>query len=402
MATSLTREWEANTGPEHPRAKGITLVYAQILPVMAIASLFPVIPKLFQQFGNIPMASLLVPMIVTIPSLFVAITAPFAGVLADRFGRRQIFVWSMTAYFLTGLVPLFTDKLLVIVASRALLGIAEACVVTVSSALIGDYYGEQRHKWVSVVGIAITIAGMVLLAVGGALADISWRGPFAIYLFVLPAVIMAWLFIDEPKAYKEQKNHREATASPPYPWRIACLIGAATLLSSLLYYVMPLNFAAVLGQTGITSFTTIGLLQAATNLGYLVGAMVYRRLHNWHVARLLALASLAMGAGMLVLGASSTLHGVLVGAAIQQFGAGFVIPVLMAWGQALLPMAQRGRIMGIWVTSFFTGTFLCPPMITGLSALMGGLFPAIGAVGVAGLVIAMGNFTLRGRRNSTR
>lgn len=382
-------------------AKGITLVYAQILPVMAIVSLFPAIPKLFQQFGNIPMARLLVPMIVTVPSLFVALTAPFAGVLADRFGRRRIFVWGITAYLIMGLVPILTERLGLIVASRAILGVAEACVITVSSALIGDYFVEKRHKWVSIVGIAITIAGMVLLAAGGALADISWRGPFTIYLFVVPAVIMAWLYIDEPPVYEKSQIRGDDIAITPYPWRIASLIAAVTLLSSLLYYVMPLNFAAVLGQAGITSFTTIGLLQAASNLGYLCGAMVYRRIHSWHVTRLLALASLAMGAGMLVLSFSSTLKGVMVGAVIQQFGAGFVIPVLMAWGQALLPMTQRGRIMGIWVTSFFTGTFLCPPMITGLSALLGGLYPAIGAVGMAGLITALGAFALRERRNNT-
>ncbi|MBB3957567.1 MFS transporter [Novosphingobium sediminicola] len=382
-------------------AKGITLVYAQILPVMAIVSLFPAIPKLFQQFGNIPMASLLVPMIVTVPSLFVALTAPFAGVLADRFGRRRIFVWGITAYLIMGLVPILTEKLGLIVASRAVLGIAEACVVTVSSALIGDYFGEQRHKWVSMVGIAITIAGMVLLAAGGALADISWRGPFAIYLFVVPAVIMAWLYIDEPPVYEKQQAGDGEVAVPPYPWRIASVIGAVTLLCSLIYYVMPLNFAAALGMVGITSSTTVGLMQAASNIGYLIGALTYRRIHDWHVTRLLALSSAAMGAGMLVLSFSTTLNGVIVSSLIQQFGAGFVIPVLMAWGQALLPVTQRGRVMGIWVTSFFTGTFLCPPMITGLSALLGGLYPAVGAVGVAGLITALGAFALRERQNNT-
>ena len=73
-------------------AKGVTLLAAQILPVMAIVSLFPAIPKLMQQFGGIEHAALLVPMILTIPSLMVAIFAPVAGALADRFAALEIAV----------------------------------------------------------------------------------------------------------------------------------------------------------------------------------------------------------------------------------------------------------------------------------------------------------------------
>ena len=56
-------------------AKGLTLIYAQVLPVMAIVSLFPAIPKLFAHFGQHPNAAFLIPAIVTAPSLFAALFA---------------------------------------------------------------------------------------------------------------------------------------------------------------------------------------------------------------------------------------------------------------------------------------------------------------------------------------
>ncbi|MEG3175404.1 MFS transporter [Sphingomonas sp. RB3P16] len=371
-------------------AKGITLVYAQILPVMAIVSLFPAIPKLFAQFGGVPNAAWLVPMIVTIPALMVALTSPFAGALADRIGRRRTFQGGMLLYVLAGMVPVIVTDLTLIVASRAVLGIAEAFVVTVSSALIGDYFGEQRHRWVAWVGVSISIAGTVLIAAGGALADIGWRGPFFIYAAAIPGLIMAMLFIDEPAVLR----HGDDAAAPRlgYPVRQALLIGAVTLVTSVLYYAEPLHVAQVLTDRGAGSATRVGIIQSATSIAFIFGAIAYRRLHRLPIARHLGIAAAFIGAGQVVIGLAQGYGMVALGATIQQFGAGIIIPSLLAWGQAILPPEQRGRGLGIWVTAFFAGTFLCPPLITALSQVSGGLQPAMVVVGI--ITLAMFAVTL--------
>ncbi len=366
-------------------AKGLTLVYAQILPVMAIVSLFPVIPRLFAQFGGHPYAGLLVPMIVTAPSLCAALFAPLAGAIADRFGRRRAMVWGMGLYVVAGTAPLYLNDLVAIVASRAVLGFAEAFAITISSTLIGDYFGDRRYKWVAWVGAATSIAGTLLIAAGGALADISWRGPFAIYLLALPAFLLALAFIDEPL---RTAKHADAPRAA-FPWRAALLIGSVTLTTSILYYVEPLNIATLLAQKGAGSSTQIGLIQAATSIPYIAGAFLYRRLHAWSIGRLLGLAGVLIGVGMVVMGVAGAHDIVAVGGAIQQLGAGMVIPALLAWGQAILPIEQRGRGMGIWATSFFGGTFLCPPIVGLVSRATGGLQATLLVLGVIAFLLAL-------------
>lgn len=367
-------------------AKGVTLIYANILPVMAIVSLFPAIPKLFAAFGGMPNAGFLIPAIVTIPSLCAALFAPVAGILADRYGRRRSFIFGMGLYVAAGIVPLFTDSLALIFASRAILGLAEAFAITISTALIGDYFGEERHRWVSWVGVATSIAGTGLIAVGGALADMSWRGPFAIYLAAIPAFVMAVLFIDEPAA---RTDHGDARPRLGFPWRAAALIGAVTLVTSVLYYVEPLNIARVLDMRGAGSATRIGLIQAATSLTYIAGAFLYRRLHARPTGQLLALALSFIGIGQLVIGVASSWQLASVGAAIQQVGGGMVIPILLAWGQAMLPYEQRGRGMSIWATAFFCGTFVCSPIVAAVAGAIGGLIPAMATMGVVTLIAAV-------------
>lgn len=373
--------------------KGITLLYAQILPVMAIVCLFPAIPKLFQHFGDIENAKTLIPMIVTIPSLFLAITAPFAGMISDRYGRRLCLIGGMALYSITGIIPILTDNIEVIVISRAFLGIAEAFIVTVSSTLIADYFGEKRHVWVSWVGISTSIAGTLLVLIGGVLADIGWKGPFFIYLLAIPGFIMALLFIDEPIQDSSKKNSL-TKKDLGFPFKAAILIGSVTLVSSVIYYVEPLNIASILAATGIESFSHIGMIQAATTLPYILGALLYRRLFQWKIGSLLSLAAVLIAIGQVVIGLAPTYIEVSIGAVIQQLGAGMVIPALLAWGQSVLPFEQRSRGMGIWATAFFTGTFLCPMLFNMISSELGGAQPAMAVVGVIAVVLALLSFSL--------
>lgn len=368
------------------RAKGITLILAQILPVMAIVSLFPAIPKLFAEFGDRPGAGFLIPAIVTIPSLVCAAFAPIAGMISDRFGRRKSFIGGLAVYVIAGIAPLFVSSLELILASRAVLGIAEAFAITISSALIGDYFEEDRHRWTSWVGVATSVAGTALIVAGGALADVSWRGPFAIYLLALPALVMAIVVIDEPR--KQPRPAGAAATVPGFPWREACIIAPVTLVTSVLYYVEPLNIARVLDMRGAGSATQIGIIQAATSISYIGGAFLYRRLHQLAVGRLLALAGVFIAIGQVIIGRGPDWQVVAIGAAIQQIGGGMIIPILLGWGQSILPLEQRGRGMGIWATAFFTGTFVCSPLVNLVAGASGGLLPAMQVMGLVTLLFA--------------
>jgi len=367
-------------------AKGVTLVMAQVLPVIAIVSLFPAIPKLARAFAGAPSAGFLVPALVTIPSLVCAVFAPVAGIIGDRFGRRPSFIGGMILYVLAGIAPLFLDRLELILVSRAILGVAEAFAITISSALIGDYFKEDRHRWVAWVGVATAVTGTALIALGGALADISWRGPFAVYFGVLPILVLALIFIDEPE--REPHDPAASLELAQYPWREARIIAPLIFFASLLYYVEPLNIAVVLAMRGAASSTQIGLIQAATALLCVAGSFLYRRIHGLSFGVLVAVAGVFVGLGEIVIGSVPSLHLVIVGAGIQQVGAGMLLPILLAWAQSLLPLEQRGRGMGIWTTAFFCGTFLCSPMVNLFADHTGGLLPAIRLLGILTLACA--------------
>ena len=58
----------------------------------------------------------------------------------DRLGRKRLLIVATVLYAVFGTAPLWLDSLGAIMASRALVGITEAAIMTCCTTLIGDYY----------------------------------------------------------------------------------------------------------------------------------------------------------------------------------------------------------------------------------------------------------------------
>jgi MFS family permease len=67
-------------------ARAIALLMAASLTTMANATISPAPPGLERLFADDPNTGMLVRLLVPAPSLSVAIFAPFAGLVADRYG----------------------------------------------------------------------------------------------------------------------------------------------------------------------------------------------------------------------------------------------------------------------------------------------------------------------------
>ena len=111
------------------------LLLAATLTVMSNATISPALPGIQEQFSSTPDAALLTRLLVTAPSLTVALLAPFAGLLADRLGRRTELLLGVALYALAGTAGFWLGNLHLILASRLLLGVAVALIMTSQTAL---------------------------------------------------------------------------------------------------------------------------------------------------------------------------------------------------------------------------------------------------------------------------
>ena len=138
----------------------------------------------------IPMTEAQFGLLTTVFLLVYAVFSPFAGFVADRFNRSYIitgslFVWSAVT-LATGYVRTY-DQLL---ATRALMGIAQAACMPASVALIVDYHRGSTRSLASGLLLGGAMIGAAMGGLGGWLADLhGWA--YAFKLFGLAGVLLA-------------------------------------------------------------------------------------------------------------------------------------------------------------------------------------------------------------------
>ena len=106
------------------------------------------------------------------------------GSLADRFGRKRIFVVGLAVFTLASLLCGLADSATFLIVGRAVQGIGGAAMFATSLALIGqDFRGAERGTaiaaWGATVGGAVAVGPLV----GGALTSgLGWRWIFFVNL----------------------------------------------------------------------------------------------------------------------------------------------------------------------------------------------------------------------------
>jgi MFS family permease len=165
-----------------------------------------------------------------------ALASPFAGYVADRFGRRHVialslFVWSADTWATAHATSY--DQLL---ATRAIMGLSEAFYIPAALALIADHHGTAtRSRAVGLHQIGIYL-GVMLGSLGGYVAEdpaLGWRWAFTGLglLGVVYACPLWWWLRDTPRA-------RPADAPRAFA-AVGDLLGNRDFRLLLLYFTLP-------------------------------------------------------------------------------------------------------------------------------------------------------------------
>lgn len=380
-------------------AQGLLLLLGSCMPVMGSVLITPVLPQLSQHFAAAPGVEILVPMIVALPALLIAVFAPVAGQIADRVGRKRLLIGALFAYAVVGTVPAWLDDLGGILASRALVGLTEAAIMTVCTTLIIDYFqGERRAKVIGLQTVATTIGATLFIAIGGALGAGGWHTPFWVYsasiLIAVPMLFVLW----EPTAQERMLGENAGAARVRIPWRRIATALAVTVFAGFSFYVMILEVSYLVVAAGVPAEQTglIGAVSAVASLATAIGGLLFTRISKLGPGRLMPMALGAQAVGMVVIWIVPSLPGVIVGAIIASFGSGMVLPSLFLWFIAHITPEVRGRVTGLVMTAFYLGQFVTPILIGILVGVVAGasgaasLPAAVGIVGIAAAVVAVG------------
>lgn len=344
------------------------------------------------------------------------------GSLADRLGRKRVFLSGLLLFTLSSLVAGTAQSLLMLNISRGVQGIGAAVLFSVGPALIGhEYRGADRGKAFGIFG---AVAGLALACgplVGGLVTDqLSWRW---IFLLNVPVGTLAliggavWLRDSRhPQRYGIDwwgmltfgvgltllvlgflRGESSGWASPPI---LACFGGAVVLLVGFVAVERRLGPAAMFDLALHRNRTFTGvclatLLSNATSLSAVFLEISYVQNVLGYSAWATGLRFMPMMLTLFVVaGATGGLlnkvaPGVLIGLSIAFIGIGIWLVALVQPGSswtALLPsMVVTGIGMGLFNPPRAAVTIgVVEPERAGMASGMGETFQQVGvAVGIA-------------------
>ncbi|MFA0810966.1 MFS transporter [Microbulbifer epialgicus] len=349
-------------GTEIPAARRLTLLCLAALTVMSGATVAPSLLALAAHFAQHPNSALLSRLVLSLPALTIALCAPFAGVISDRYGRRRPLLLAVGLYALAGTSALLQHSLEGILVSRILLGVAVAGTMTSVTALAGDYFTPaQRQVYMGQQGAFISLGGVICLILGGLLAELHWRGPFAIYAVALLLVPAVLLHLPEPQRSHSDKSLRKAPLYNGFWLGFAALLSAA-MLNSLAFFLIPTQLPFLLRDIGINSPSLTGIAIATGNLmGALASLMLFPRVcSTFGKFGNFAFSFAAMAVGMSLISIADSYSAIIIAMAVYGSGMGTLIPHIFSTGLQSATEHMRGRVSGALTASIFIGQFLSP------------------------------------------
>jgi MFS transporter, DHA2 family, multidrug resistance protein len=175
------------------------------------------------------------------------------GTLGDRVGRRRLLLVGAAAFGAVSLLAAFSTTPTMLIASRALLGIAGATIAPSTLSLIFAMFEDPRQRataigvWVS----AFSAGSAVGPVLGGLLLEHFWWGS----VFLLAVPVMVALLVLGPRLLPE---YRAPNAGP------LDLVGAAMSLVAVLTLTLGLKLIAQdgIGPVAVASVATGGIVGA--------------------------------------------------------------------------------------------------------------------------------------------
>ncbi len=333
-----------------------TLLLLSMTTMMSNVAIVTALPRLQNYFSNVENIEFYSRLMLTLPSLVVALLSPFIGHIVYKFGKKNSAILALIIFSLTGSAGLYLEKIEYFLISRAFFGIAVSTMMIVVTSLVGDYFKqEQRHKFMGYQSAFMAIGGVAFVFGGGVLSDINWRLPFGIYLIGILLLPMAILFLVEKG--KDNLNLIEEQTVPKK------LIGIYLLafFYMLIFFILPTQIPFLIIDTFGASGKMAGSIIALAFLSNAFGAITFAKLkQKYKFSTIYIIALIIISIGFLGIGIVNNVHLFYITSPILGFGGGIMMTNVTAWMLSRTTFERRVKSSGYLTSFLFMGQFFSP------------------------------------------
>jgi MFS transporter, ACDE family, multidrug resistance protein len=319
-----------------------------LLAIIGVASITPAFPRIIQAFG---ISAHKVALLITAFNLPGVLLTPFLGLLADRFGRKEVLVPSLFLFSLAGVACGFTrsfDHLLIL---RFVQGMGGASLGSLNATLIGDLFrGRRRTAAVGYNSSVLSIGTAICPALGGALAMLGWYYPFFLPALALPLGLVVIYRLKNPRLPKKKSLGvylKDVWLSVRNPQALALF--AASTLTFIILYGSYLAFFPLLLNSGFGAPAyVIGLIMSSMSLANaLTSFQMVRLTSRFSTASLLRIACVLYIVALVMIPFTPKLGLFLVPTTLFGIAMGLNTPIMVNLLTGLAPVEHRAGFMSM-------------------------------------------------------
>jgi MFS transporter, DHA1 family, tetracycline resistance protein len=349
-----------------------------VLNLIGFGIAIPVLPALAQDLGG---DAVDVGLLYSIQALGQFVMAPMWGAISDRFGRKRTLIATFLTAAVFEVLTALTPTLLLLYLSRLLVGMCAGNVATASALIADATDAESRSKGMAVIGISFGIGFTLGAGLGGSISRLEQEGPgllgsglpFAVAagIYLLTALVGAWLLVEPAKDVDERKKNRVRIGLRGIvrhlrrrSVQVMCAIFffytvAVAILEATFFLYAESIFGWDEFGVGMT-FAGLGLLMALVQGG--IG-----RISAWIGDRTMTgLGLVLLALGLAIAPTTGTLWFLLGFLGVATIGRALAHPGLLSLTSAASPEAtQTGKIMGT-LQSFGSLARIGAPALGGL------------------------------------
>jgi MFS family permease len=320
----------------------------------AVAPALPAIGEAFPQYDSV-----IITLIITLPSLAIALTGIGIGMLADRFGKARVLLVSLLVFALAGLSGFFLQDMYAILVGRFFVGVAIAGITCTTTALMAEYYGGvSRTMVLSYQTAAMGVGVLVLETAGGALAGVGWHYPFLIYGLGFIIAMLMLISIREPTRTPVDPSI-PAPALRKTDLGVVAFCYMAIFFAMLLMFIVPSKLPEYMTESLNASPLESGLFLGALGVCTAVTALLYRRISSALDRRLM------VAAGFFLIFVSyeafllpASFVATFISVCFLGVGMSFITPPVVNMLAEQAVHTNSGKIMGGYSTLLSLGQFL--------------------------------------------
>lgn len=355
----------------------LSILSLSLLTVMAGAAMAPALGVISEYFSD--EKTLFVQMIISMPAVFIFLTSFVFPKLAAKFKARTLLMIGLAFYTIGGCVAGVFNSIWIVLLMRALVGVGVGIIMPLSTGLLAFYFSPQEQEglmgWSSAMN---NMGGVIATLISGALATVSWRISFLVYLMGLISIVLCAAFMPNDKIQSDEADERRGSAEPEHVipstgqvFRSNYVYIIAMFLEMSTFFIYPANFAMVTVRAGVIPENLTAIIMAIMDLVAFFGGMLFVKVKAAAGGSTKFVAPILFVVGYILLGVIGGWFGVLAGSVCVGFANGEGIPLIISEASKKMGRLAATTVMPLISAALYIAQFASPFIMSGITAIAG-------------------------------